>query len=590
MSTFRSVSLVVCSVLLCACTSKSGPSEVETGGNTSWLSICDADSDCRGEQRCYGGLCTTACDLDPTCSVDTVAACFAPAVDSGCGAALCLPECTIDAQCAGWDAELTCSAGFCVPAACVASPVPINSADAGEVPAATETDTTSEPSPPTPSATSSDAAQTEDPTSDTTAVGPDAAPAQDLDTTPAQDFDGDAAAVLTAVESTLPRAMPEGEADNAAAEDAREFTWSAYGLENDPTQNLALSPYSISSAFAMLVAGAVGETKTEIEDALHFSTEGTEFFAAHNALQQALATRNHDETEVRHSQILKVVNDLWLERSFSVENNFVDTLGQYFGAGVSLTSFIDNPDASRLAINAKVSSDTNDLIPELIPDGKVTALTRFVLTNAIYLEAHWVNTFDKDSTLDAPFAGAIETVNVPMMARLMPFVEYVETEAYQAVALPFEGYELEFVAILPKGDFAAFSAGLDAASIQAILDGMDTSDVQFSMPRFSVQRNIGLIPDLMKLGMNRAFSLETADFSGISTTPLYVQEVFHDAHVLVDEDGVQAAGATAIVGGAGSAPPESEATMALDRPFVYLIRDVDSGVNLFVGHYVQPPA
>lgn len=448
----------------------------------------------------------------------------------------------------------------------------MNADDGGDVPAATDTDTTgeatSEPTPPTPSATGSDAASTEEPTADPSADGPDAALEPDLDAAPAPNLDEDAATVLSAVESTLPRVMAEGAADSAAAEDEREFTWSVYGLENDPTQNLALSPYSISSAFAMLVAGAAGETKSEIQDALHFSAEGTEFFAAHNTLQQALASRNHEETEVRHSQILKVVNDLWLERTFSVENNFVDTLGQYFGAGVSLTSFIESPDASRLAINAKVSSDTNALISELIPDGKVTALTRFVLTNAIYLEAHWVNKFTKESTLDAPFAGAVETLNVPMMTRLMPFVEYVETEEYQAVALPFEGYELEFVAILPKGDFAAFSAGFDAASVQAILDGMETSDVQFSMPRFAIQRNIGLIPDLRELGMHRAFSLETADFSGISTTPLYVQEVFHDAHVLVDEDGVQAAGATAIIGGAGSAPPTSEATMALDRPFV----------------------
>jgi serine protease inhibitor len=370
------------------------------------------------------------------------------------------------------------------------------------------------------------------------------------------------------------------------------FAAGLYGVLRTQDGNLFFSPYSISVALAMTYAGAAGSTATEMASALHFDLPAGELHPAFNRLDLELAARSKVKTEDGGEPFqLSIANAIWAERTYKFLEPFLDTLALNYGAGARLVDFLHDPEGARKTINAWVSDETKDRIPELIPEGVIDAMTRLVLTNAIYFKASWLEPFDPALTEDGDFhllSG--DVVSAPMMhsgaTRTLP---YYEDDGVQAIELPYAGNEVAMMLILPQeGGFSDFEAGFDAAELNDIVASMQSSAVTVSLPKFEFSTDVALKPALTQLGMPEAFEPGVADFSGMDgSKDLFIQDVLHKAFVAVDEQGTEAAAATAVVVGVTSAPLEPKAFEA-NRPFLFLIRDRVSGTVLFVGRVVDP--
>ena len=393
--------------------------------------------------------------------------------------------------------------------------------------------------------------------------------------------------MLQELRGTATRVAASGTLPNSASDDGWKFGWKFYHEEAKPDQNAFFSPYSISTALAMLVTGAGGETKSEIDSALSFSNDdGTTFHQARNAVAQALDARNHQGSQEWQPQALRVSNDLWLNTGYRPAPAFLDTLSAYYGAGVFLAPFESDPEASRLAVNQQVAEETEQLIPEILPEGSIDPLVRFVLTNALYFKAHWSNEFETGQTRDEPFITETGSTSVPMMHATFEARHFAGPD-YQAVALPYFRNELELVAIMPAaGSFEAFVGALDAQGVSDAVTSLATKNLALGFPKFEITSEVPLKERLQALGMRQAFEAG-ADFDQLLGSNIYISDAFHQATISLDEQGTVASAATALVGRDESLPPPP-IPVVFDHPFVFFIRDVQTNALLFVGHFAKP--
>jgi serpin B len=346
-----------------------------------------------------------------------------------------------------------------------------------------------------------------------------------------------------------------------------------------PTENLVLSPASIAIALAMASAGATGATLDEMVATLRVGD--LDLHPAMNALDAELAARNRDDVQ------LSLANSAWLQSTMSIEQPFLDTLAAQYGAGVQTVDFPADTDGARRTINAWVSERTNDRIPDLLPPDTLDEATRFVLVNAVYLNATWAQEFDPNLTRDAPFTTAAgDTVDVPTMAIEREF-RYATGDGWQAVELPYVGDELAMLLFLPEPDFLPLFE--EIFLVTDATQYLEPRLVRVLLPRWDTASAFSLGEQLEALGMPLAFT-DGADFSGITTDePLRIGSVIHQANITVGEEGTEAAAATAVAGEAGSAPPEDEPVeLVFDRPFVFALRDTVSGAVLFLGRVADP--
>jgi serpin B len=359
--------------------------------------------------------------------------------------------------------------------------------------------------------------------------------------------------------------------------------------------NLFFSPYSISIALAMTYAGARGSTEQQMADTLHFTLPQDNLPPVFNSLdlelsQRGLGAKGKDDKGFR----LNVVNAIWGQKDYTFLQSFLDTLAENYGAGLRLLDFKNAPEPSRITINDWVSDQTEGRIKDLVPQGAINPLTRLVLTNAIYFNAAWQDAFEKANTRDDTFylVDGNETT-VPMMHQTEHF-NYTEGNDYQAVELPYDGRELSMLVLLPKsGQFAAFENSLDAEEVAGIVQNLGNKKVALTMPKFEFTSDFSLKNRLSEMGMPLAFSGD-ADFSGMDgKRDLSISDVIHKAFISVDETGTEAAAATAVIVGATAMPPgepEQIIYMTVDRPFIFLIRDIQTGTILFVGRVMNPGA
>lgn len=402
---------------------------------------------------------------------------------------------------------------------------------------------------------------------------------------------------IQAVQSSLSReSAPQADlADKqelAAGNNA--FALELYQAVKGESENVFFSPYSISLALAMTYAGANGETERQMAETLHFNLPEDRLHPAFNALDQELASRKDSgsgQGADGKGFRFNIVNDLWGQKDYQFQAAFLDTLAKNYGAGLRLLDFSSQPEAARQNINKYIAEKTEDRIKDLIPEGAIDPLTRLVLTNAIYFNAAWQNPFEKSLTKDAPFTKLDgSTVNVPMME--MPSYEtlaYADGEGYTAVALPYENPSLSMLILLPdEGSFEAFEGSLEAARLESILAETQFTSVRVKMPKFKIEGQFELGDTLSGLGMIDAFDPELADFSGMNgKRDLYIGSVIHKSFVNVDEQGTEAAAATAVIMETTSAPMEM-IDLTIDRPFLFLIRDVTTNTTLFVGRVAAP--
>jgi len=388
---------------------------------------------------------------------------------------------------------------------------------------------------------------------------------------------------------------PDASADEQAllVEGNSAFAFALYQALKGEEGNLFYSPYSISLALAMTYAGARGETAQQMADTLQFLLGQERLHPAFNWLDAELAKRGEGaQGKDGEGFRLNVVNAIWGQRDYEFLSEFLDVLAENYGAGLRILDFINEAEECRVTINDWVSNQTEGRIEDLIPQGAISELTRLVLTNAIYFNAAWKYPFDEGVTSDGQFylldGGQ---VTVPMMMQTESF-GYTKGEGYQAVELLYDGDELSMVILLPEdGNLEAFEETLNAEQVDTITSGLQNTRVLLTMPRFEFESQFSLNDTLSNMGMPIAFSPYEADFSGMNgglgTERLFISDVVHKAFVAVDEAGTEAAAATAVIMSL-AAVPEPPVEVTIDRPFVFLIRDIETGAILFVGRVLNP--
>ncbi len=356
-----------------------------------------------------------------------------------------------------------------------------------------------------------------------------------------------------------------------------------------PQENLFFSPFSISQALAMTYAGARGLTEQQMAKTLHFTLPQSRLHPAFNALD--LALQPPDTQAAEGSFQLNIANSLWGQKGYAFQPAFLDLLAENYGAGLRLADFQAAPEPARQTINQWVSDQTKDKINDLIPAGAITPDTRLVLANAIYFYAKWLYPFDGSLTQPGDFNlmdGT--TVSVPMMSLgRVTGLRYAAGSGYQAVELPYAGDKIALTLIVPDaGRFAEVQSALTSSELESLWGSLETKQVELSLPKFKYESSFSLGQTLSQLGMSDALTPGAADFSGMDgSRDLFISDILHKAVVAVDEDGTEAAAATAVVVGITSLPVV-DVQLTVDRPFIFAIRDTQSGAMLFLGQVVNP--
>ena len=384
-----------------------------------------------------------------------------------------------------------------------------------------------------------------------------------------------------------PQADPE--AVKQLAQSSNAFALALYQAVRDEEGNLIYSPYSIFQALLMTAAGAEGETASQMASVLGVDVSDPAIHNLMNALNKVLSKQPEHLGNDAQPLIFNIANALWAQKDYHFEQAFLDTLSANYNAGLKLVDF-NNPEEARALINLWVAAQTNEKIKDLIPEGVLSNMTRLVLTNAIYFKGAWSNQFDEKDTQDDSFTladGSSKTV--PFMHGNFTIPALV-SEKVQAISLPYEGGTYAMAAFMPLADFAGFESQLTAADMEQLLSLLQSSRtmVDLSMPKFQSESRFGLAEKLAALGMPDAFDAQKADFSGMTGKPdMMIGSVLHQATIDVNEEGTEAAAATAVVMNVTSMPGESY-TIRLDKPFVYVIYETTTNTIVFMGRVVNP--
>ncbi len=368
------------------------------------------------------------------------------------------------------------------------------------------------------------------------------------------------------------------------------FAFDLYQKLSVEDGNLFYSPYSISLALAMAFAGAGGETESQMAQTLHYDFGQEKLHPVFKALSDELAGRSYEDATPEEGRGLKlnVANAAWGQEGYAFLDSYLGVLSENYDGGLKTVDFINATEEARLTINDWVADQTEDRITDLIAPGVLSDMTRLVLTNAVYFNAAWEYPFSEEVTSpDQFFPENADPVEVDMMHQSEDFL-YGEGQGYQAIALPYERKELSMLILLPdKDQFAAFESELTSGKVESILEEMARQEVILSMPKFTFKSDFSLGSTLAAMGMPNAFS-EAADFSGITgDRDLFISNVIHKSFVAVDEEGTEAAAATAVVFDTTASPLEP-AVMTIDRPFIFMIRDHQTNSILFVGRVLDP--
>ena len=354
--------------------------------------------------------------------------------------------------------------------------------------------------------------------------------------------------------------------------------------------NVMVSPYSVSIAAAMLYAGARTSTEEELAQTFHYTLGQENLHPALNKLDLELESRSEaSENEDRPFQ-LSIVNALWGAEGYTFLPSYLDVLALHYGAGVHRLDFARDPDGSRETINTWVEDETQSKIEDLLPQGSITSDVVMVLTNAIYFNAAWADVFTQGATAPGTFELADgSSLSVPMMRRQAMTPAHLSADGTTVVELAYDGGEMSMVVLMPAlEDLDVFDAALDAEKLDGYLSSVTPSLVDLTFPSFEFEDATKLSDSLKALGMTESFG-GSADFSGINGEGgIFVDEVYHKTFISVDEEGTEAAAATAIVVRETSAPIDEPVSIVIDKPFLFLIRDRTTGSILFMGRVVDP--
>jgi serpin B len=395
-------------------------------------------------------------------------------------------------------------------------------------------------------------------------------------------------------QTPTPVIMTDAGSTKAVADASNRFAFDLYSrLAKDREytgSNIFFSPFSLSSALAITYEGARGKTADEIRSVFYFP-------ASDSARRRGFAGLNAGINSGDPSYSLRTANALWAEKTYPFLTEYVSTAERSYGAKTTNLDFKGNPEDSRITINTWVEDKTENRIRDLIPSGVIDPMTRLVITNAIYFKGDWVKQFDKNKTTDADFRispGRIVRVSMMQRTDEDAIYLYMENSDLQMLSMPYEhttGKELSMIVLLPKSDsLTATEASLTAGTLSALQQSATSRRVMVYFPKFILKTKYSLPETLGAMGMPTAFT-GNADFSGMDgTNNLLISDVIHQAFVDVNEEGTEAAAATAVVMKLAAAPanPEPVPVFRADHPFIFLIQDDETGAILFMGRVVDP--
>ncbi|KAM7036217.1 serpin B6-like [Passerculus sandwichensis] len=363
--------------------------------------------------------------------------------------------------------------------------------------------------------------------------------------------------------------------------------------EKNSGQNVFFSPFSISSALSMVLLGSRGSTEAQIRKVLCLKNAQD----AHNGYQSLLSEINDPNTKY----ILRTANRLYGEKTFEFLPSFIESSQKSYHAGLEQMDFLHAWEDSRKQINVWVEERTEGKIQNLLAEGTLNSLTSLVLVNAIYFKGNWKEQFNKQSTREWPFhINKKETKPVQMMFKEATFkMTYVGDLQTKILELPYVGKELSMIILLPDA-IQDGSTGLERLERELTLEKlmgwispemMKSTEVEVYLPRFKLEENYDLQPILRSMGMPDAFESGKADFSGMSLVispgnELVLSEVVHKTFVVVDEEGTEAAAATAVRANLLCAKRSLKFTA--DHPFLFFIRHNKTCSILFCGRFCCP--
>jgi serpin B len=359
-----------------------------------------------------------------------------------------------------------------------------------------------------------------------------------------------------------------------------EFALDLYGQLSAQPGNLFVSPYSISSALAMTYAGARGNTATQMADVLNFGPSDENLHASF-----AMITRMFEDGAKAGAHELRLANALWAQKGFGLLDEFTGLNKEYYGAGLEHVDFANHTEEARKAINTWAEQSTNEMIKELFNPGILSPSTKLALTNAIYFKGNWESEFDKDKTEARDFwVTPDSSVSVQMMRRRTEY-NYNETETLKVLELPYADKSLSMIVLLPKDrdGLAELESSLEPKSLGRWLGLVRERMIIAELPRFKIHTEFQLDEVLVAMGMLDAFYPGLADFSGMTgDRELFIGAVVHEASLEVNEKGAEAAAGTAVE------MKKRYPVFRVDRPFLFIIRDNESGSILFMGRVVDP--
>ncbi|MFH0762728.1 MAG: serpin family protein [Candidatus Omnitrophota bacterium] len=379
---------------------------------------------------------------------------------------------------------------------------------------------------------------------------------------------------------------------NSVVNANNQFAFDLYSKYKSKDGNIFYSPYSISSALAMTYEGARGKTAEEMQAVFHFPQDASRRRDSFLKIYQQI---NKKDKKYK----LSIANALWAQEDYKFLEDYFNLVGKYYGGKTTNLDFINETEKSRLTINSWVEEQTNNKIKDLIPRGILNSLTRLVLTNAIYFKGFWLKQFDKKDTKEEDFrvspGNKIKTQMMRLTGEEANF-NYAETDKLQILELPYEGNDLSMLILLPKeDDLKAMEESLNSEKLSEWKKLLKNEEVNVYLPKFKFETKYFMAQDLKSMGMPTAFSLGIdfggeADFSGMTGNKrLNIDQVIHQAFVEVNEEGTEAAAATAVVMTEGlSMLPKPIKIFKADHPFIFIIQDRDTGNILFVGRVSDP--
>lgn len=379
---------------------------------------------------------------------------------------------------------------------------------------------------------------------------------------------------------------------------SNDFAFELYGKLSSMKGNLFFSPYSVSTALAMVYAGAKGQTEKEMADVLkvpvinEYGCSGQltalwpqeRYHASFGAI-----IKNLNEQGQKGSYELAVANALWGQKGYGFLNEFVWLIEKNYQGGLNQLDFINQAEQARQTINQWVELQTREKIKDLIKQGVLDADTRLVLTNAIYFKGKWENQFKKEKTASEQFYLPDDSTKTVSMMKQTEQVKYLQAENFEAVELAYKEQDLSMVIFLPaKGaSLDDFERNFSEKQFSQWQNLFTAREVEVHLPRFTLTWEQELGKVLKSMGMANSFTSD-ADFSGMTGhKELFISEIVHKAFVQVNEEGTEAAAATGVVMRLTSVQPKPIVFRA-DRPFIFIIKDNLSGSVLFIGRIVEP--